>query len=105
MKELALCVVILASSPVLAQVEPDLPRAVVQYVTPRFPESQRSKVTSAKVVLELVISANGSVSNAKVSVSGGEDFDAAALEAIRGSTFAPGKKQTRQTFTVSFQLN
>ncbi len=47
---------------------------------------------TASVVLELTIGIDGAVSDAKVTTSGGDDFDAAAIAAAKGLVFAPATR-------------
>ncbi len=57
---------------------------------PVYPASLRHQGKEATVKLEIYIDANGQIRNIKLLKSGGRDFDQAAINAIRASTFAPG---------------
>ncbi len=59
------------------------------YVEPVYPPERLAKGEKADVVVELVLDATGKVTNAKIVLSGGDDFDAAALAAARQLLFEP----------------
>lgn len=65
------------------------PPKLLEFVPAAFPEAEKAKQKTASVVLEILISETGSVSDVRVIGSGGAAFDAAALEAVRGFQFEP----------------
>src|SRR5690606_15629085 len=62
-----------------------VPPALVQAAAPRIPEAALAEGVSVRVVLELVIDAEGMVTSAVVRRSAGAVLDAAVLEAARAS--------------------
>ncbi len=66
-----------------------LPR-FVHKEKPIYPASLRHQGREATVKLEIYIDAKGRIRNIKLLKSAGADFDQAAVDAIRASTFAPG---------------
>lgn len=66
------------------------PPTLVQDVAPAYPASASGD--AAEVVLLLTVDRDGHVSDAKVVESGGDAFDAAALDAAKRLLFAPAKK-------------
>ncbi|AKU92102.1 TonB-dependent receptor domain-containing protein [Vulgatibacter incomptus] len=66
-----------------------VPPTLTHFVEADFPESEANSGEGASVVLLLSISATGEVVQAEVAESGGEAFDAAALEAARQFVFEP----------------
>ncbi len=66
-----------------------LPRFIHQE-RPNYPPRLRRQGKEATVKLEIYIDADGRVREIRVLKSAGEDFDRAAIAAIRASTFAPG---------------
>lgn len=73
------------------QTKPAKPPQLRKFVEAPFPESERAAGAGASVVLELLISATGTVEAARVVQSGGAAFDAAALEAARAFEFEPAE--------------
>lgn len=69
---------------------------LIEFVQAPYPESELPKTESslarsAEVVLSVAVSAEGTVSEAKVITSGGEAFDAAAIEAVLKFRFSPAE--------------
>jgi TonB family protein len=100
-----------AAQPRPARTAPHLtkPPKLLTFVKAPYPEAERKSGKTATVVLEVAISATGTVDAAQVSVSGGAAFDAAAMEAVRKFVFepaemdgkpAPVKILYRYTFTL-----
>lgn len=68
--------------------EPTLP--VLERTAPAvYPEEALAQGVGSSVVLELAIDDQGMVFDARVTESGGEDFDRAALDAVRDFQFTP----------------
>jgi len=65
------------------------PPRLLEAVEPVYPEAERQGARAASVGLVLTLDAEGHVTDAAVAESGGEAFDAAALEAARRLVFAP----------------
>ena len=65
------------------------PPKLLQAVEPVYPEAQRQSRQTATVGLVLTLDAEGHVTDAVVSQSGGADFDAAALAAAPQLVFSP----------------
>ncbi|MBN1823877.1 MAG: energy transducer TonB [Endomicrobiales bacterium] len=58
-------------------------------VRPEYPQTARLKGLEAEVIIEIYIDAEGTPRKLVVLKSGGEEFDAAAIEALKNSTFSP----------------
>jgi TonB family protein len=69
-----------------------VPPKLKTYAEPVYPKEKLDKGVKASVVVELTIDATGKVTAAKVTTSGGDDFDAAALEAAPRLVFEPATK-------------
>jgi TonB family protein len=67
------------------------PPKLLKFVEAPYPESEKAAGTQASVILQLAISASGSVENAQVLKSAGEAFDQAALSAVRQFEFEPAE--------------
>ncbi len=67
------------------------PPMLVSFVEAEYPESEKAAGKTAAVVLQLAISATGTVSEALVIESAGPAFDAAALDAARRFVFEPAE--------------
>jgi TonB family protein len=67
------------------------PPKLIQFVDAPFPESEKKTGQGASVVLEIIISATGTVEAARVIGSAGPAFDAAALEAVQAFRFEPAE--------------
>lgn len=67
------------------------PPKLVKFVEAEYPEQEKAAGRTASVVLQIAISENGSVADARVLESAGPAFDAAALEAVRGFFFEPAE--------------
>lgn len=84
-------------APAAASAQPPAPPAasaprpprLATFVEATWPAGAREAGRTAVVLLQLTISATGQVTAAEVRTSGGEDFDAAALEAARRFVFEP----------------
>lgn len=55
-----------------------------------YPTNERAESTEVQVLAEAVIDTNGHVVEATIIESAGSNFDAAAITALRQSTFVPG---------------
>ncbi len=74
---------------------------------PIYPEEKKASAERASVTLTLSIDARGVVTDAKVTASAGEAFDAAALEAAKRLVFEPARRDgepiaARIPFTFAF---
>lgn len=67
------------------------PPALLEFVEADYPEAERQADREADVTLELTLDAAGLVTDAIVTVSAGEAFDAAALAAARRFRFSPAE--------------
>ena len=76
----------LAHAQTLPQVESTVP--------PRYPVQALLEARASAVELQLTVDPQGAVTQAVVLVSGGEDFDAAALDAVRAMRFKPALDAT-----------
>ncbi|HWO11275.1 MAG TPA: TonB-dependent receptor, partial [Polyangiaceae bacterium] len=65
------------------------PPRLLESAEPVYPEAERQSARAASVGLVLTLDAEGHVVDAAVAETGGEAFDAAALEAARRLVFAP----------------
>jgi len=74
-------------------VKPRLTKApkLVTFVEAEYPESEKSAGKTAAVVLQIGISATGSVSDVAVVESAGPAFDAAAIDAAKRFVFEPAE--------------
>ncbi len=88
---LAFAVAMTFSGPALAQGV--TPPQVQEHVDAVYPEARLAEGTESNVVLFVTVEKDGSVSDAKVAESGGDDFDNAALEAVKRWRFAPAIKE------------
>ena len=82
---------------------------VVNMKKAEYPESAKAQKIQGDVVMEVVIDAQGKVSDVQVLKKLTDELDAAATAAIRASTFRPGTKDgkpvpVKVTFTVAFRL-
>ncbi len=67
------------------------PPKLVKFVEAPYLESEKAAGKQASVVLQIAISATGTVSDARVIESAGPAFDQAALEAVRAFVFEPAE--------------
>ena len=87
-----------AAPPTLARAQEPAPAAalvpprLVKSITPPYPEEGKATAESAEVGLVITIDATGAVSDAKITASGGDAFDTAALEAARQLVFEPARR-------------
>ena len=82
---------------------------VVEMKKAEYPESAKAKKIQGDVVMDVVIDAQGKVSDVTVVKKLADELDAAATAAIRASTFRPGTKDgkpvpVKVTMTVAFRL-
>ena len=82
-----------AAQPRPAKAAPRLtkPPKLLTFVEAPYPEAERASGKTATVVLQVAISAAGTVDAALVTESGGAAFDAAAVEAVRRFVFTPAE--------------
>jgi len=93
----ALCALSLAGAS-LAQ---DTSRKVVAKTAPTFPELAKRMHLTGKVKVEIVITADGSVSSAKL-VGGSPIFEKNAIDAVKQWKFEPADKEAKATVFVEF---
>lgn len=67
------------------------PPKLVSFVEAPYPESEKAAGQQASVVLQIAISATGSVENVSVVTSAGAAFDQAAVAAVRQFRFEPAE--------------
>jgi TonB family protein len=67
------------------------PPKLVSFVEAPYPESEKAAGKQASVILQIAISANGSVDNTVVVQSAGAAFDQAAIAAVRQFQFEPAE--------------
>jgi TonB family protein len=87
----ALVAITALAAPAFAQ--PVTPPQVVEHVDAAYPEARLADGVESNVVLFVTVEKDGTVSDAKVAESGGDDFDNAALEAVKRWRFAPAIKE------------
>jgi len=103
---LALCSVAAIVKPALAQNAPSTgedaarprltkPPKIAKFVEAPYPESEKAAGRTASVVVQIAISATGTVDAVKVVESAGPAFDEAALQAIRQFLFEPAEVNNR----------
>lgn len=64
---------------------------LLEFVEAPYPQSELNDPRSAEVIVSLMISADGTVTDALVVTSAGAAFDAAALEAVQKFVFSPAE--------------
>jgi TonB family protein len=84
----------------LAQ-DTDSSRKVVAKTTPAIPELAKKMHLSGKVKVEVVVSAAGAVTSAKL-VGGNPVFEANAIDAVKHWKFESGAGQTKAVIIVEF---
>src|SRR5688572_20298250 len=67
------------------------PPALVEFVEAEYPAAEREAGTTGNVTLRLTIDAQGNVTQAEVTESGGAAFDAAAKAAVLKFEFSPAE--------------
>jgi TonB family protein len=67
------------------------PPKLLKFVEAPYPDSEKAAGKQASVVLQIAISATGSVDAAEVVQSAGAAFDAAAIEAVKSFAFEPAE--------------
>jgi TonB family protein len=67
------------------------PPKLVKFVEAPYPDSEKAAGRQASVVLQIAISAAGTVDNAVVVSSAGEAFDSAAVAAVKAFVFEPAE--------------
>ena len=77
-------------------------------IEPAYPASERRAGIQASVVAEVTIDSQGNIQNVRILKSAGNAFDAAVMEALKKSTFAPGyigDKAVPVRFQVPFRFS
>ena len=86
-----------------------VPPKIKVFVEPVYPPERLAKGERAEVVVSLVVDTTGKVADAKIVTSGGDDFDAAALEAAKKLEFEPatanGKPITAKIAKYRFKFD
>ena len=72
-------------------------------IEPVYPEGERTMGREASVLVEVVIDTRGRILEATILKSAGEHFDAAVLQALDQSLFAPGYIDDKEV-VVRFQI-
>jgi len=73
--------------------EPDVhPPHLVASPPPTYPEGREGEGLHPTVIVRLTVTAEGEVADVVVEHSAGADFDAAAVEAVRGWSFEPARR-------------
>jgi TonB family protein len=85
------------------------PARLLGALTPSYPEGAREQDVEADVVVTIVVSRAGAVSDARIVRRAGMGLDEAALDALRTARFAPAQRHgrpvaVRMPWTVSFRL-
>ena len=92
---------LLVTAPALAQPPPNKPAGgqsnvtlptVVEHVDAVYPPDKLAQAIDTAVEVLVTVERDGTVSDAKIAVSGGEAFDAAALVAVRRWKFTPATR-------------
>ncbi len=86
-----------------------VPPQLVEFVAAEYPEAARAQGLEGEVVLELVVGADGHVTEARVVGGAGHGFDQAAMEAVKAFRFDPALRRGEPTsarirFRYPFQL-
>lgn len=87
------------------------PARVIQFVNPAYPQSAQARGIEGFVVVEIVISERGMVTEARVVTAEPQGlFDQVAIEAIKKWTFEPGLENGKTVISrikqkVNFELN
>jgi TonB family protein len=84
---------LLSSSSALAQAEGVESPRLLEHVDAPYPPSKIQEHIESNVVLIVTVEKDGTVSDPQVDESGGEAFDAAALETVRTWKFAPATRK------------
>ena len=71
------------------------PPQVLEHVDATYPQSHLGDAIETTVVLKITVEKDGSVSDASVIQAGGDDFDEAALAAVKRWRFSPALKEGR----------
>jgi TonB family protein len=79
-------------------------RKIVQKVQPTYPAEAKKNGIEGAVVLDVLITAVGDVTDVKV-VKGPEELREAASAAVRQWKYAPGDVDTRATLTIRYRLD
>lgn len=95
-KILMLLVAVLVFSLVFAGDSDQIPVPLTREL-PAYPQEARSAGVEGRVILDVVVDANGKVSEAEIAESSGnEALDEAALKAIKKWSFEPGQKDGQE---------
>jgi TonB family protein len=113
-KNIGVSAALLAASPALAQKQPPrpdggnvTPPSVLEHVDAVYPPGKLQQGVDTTVEVLITVERDGTVSGAKIGTSGGADFDAAALTAIRRWRFSPATrdgKPLRASISVPFHF-
>lgn len=81
-----------AQPPAQAHAATVTPPQVLEHVDASYPQSRMGESLETTVVLFVIVEKDGKVSDATVAETGGEDFDEAALAAVKRWRFTPALK-------------
>lgn len=101
LRTLHLAVALLGLILVQALPAQELARKVVAKTAPTYPELAKKMHLTGKVKVEVVVSAAGSVSSAKL-VGGNPVFEQSAIEAVKQWRFQPADKETKGIVLLEF---
>jgi len=95
--------------PVLAAAAVDVPATLLSHPPALYPPAARRAVVEGDVAVEIVVGADGVVSDARALSDHGYGLDAAALQAVRAYRFSPARRagrpvRVRMRWTVQFRL-
>jgi len=69
-------------------------------IRPRYPRAARERGDEAEVIVEAWVAPSGRVARARVRAGAGDEFDAAALEAVREARFHPAWRDGQPVASV-----
>jgi protein TonB len=87
----------------LSESDVSAPARVVGAITPSYPPGARADGVEADVVVAVVVTTEGKVSDARVERRAGFGFDEAAVAAVRAARFVPARREGR-TVAVRMRL-
>lgn len=72
-----------------------------------YPEKAHEEGLEGKVILEVTVDESGAVAGTVVKESAGDDFDKAAIDAVKKTKFTPGEKggkKIKASVVIPFQF-
>ncbi len=88
---LAVCAAVLPTMARAQQPEVTKPPKLVTFVPAEYPKDKHDAGITSSVLLSIEIDAEGKVGEVEVVTSGGPDFDAAAVKAVKQFVFEPAE--------------